>query len=70
LFKLTLRRPFLFCTLGIAASDAQVAMKWIMLPSLLVAASLQRGAARELTSENWDKETAGKQVFVKFQAPW
>jgi hypothetical protein len=23
-----------------------------------------------LTSENWDAETAGKGVFIKFQAPW
>lgn len=27
-------------------------------------------AAVELTSENWDSETAGKTAFVKFQAPW
>nr|ABO47866.1 putative protein disulfide isomerase precursor [Alexandrium fundyense] len=26
--------------------------------------------AMELTPENWDKETAGKTVFIKFQAPW
>jgi len=26
--------------------------------------------AMELTPENWDKETAGKTVFVKFLAPW
>jgi len=26
--------------------------------------------AMELTAENWDKETAGKSVFIKFQAPW
>jgi len=24
----------------------------------------------ELTKANWDKESAGKAVFVKFQAPW
>jgi len=24
----------------------------------------------ELTPANWDKETAGKTVFIKFQAPW
>jgi len=27
-------------------------------------------AAAELTSDTWDAETAGKTVFVKFQAPW
>jgi hypothetical protein len=26
--------------------------------------------AVELTLENWETETAGKTVFVKFQAPW
>jgi len=24
----------------------------------------------ELTPENWDEMTAGKSVFIKFQAPW
>jgi len=24
----------------------------------------------ELTKEDWDDKTAGKTVFVKFQAPW
>jgi len=26
--------------------------------------------AVELTPENWDEKTAGKTVFIKFQAPW
>jgi len=26
--------------------------------------------ALELTPETWDKETAGKTVFIKFLAPW
>jgi len=26
--------------------------------------------AIELTKETWDEATAGKAVFVKFQAPW
>jgi len=26
--------------------------------------------ATELTPANWDKETAGKSVFIKFLAPW
>jgi len=25
---------------------------------------------KELTMDNWDAETAGKGVFIKFQAPW
>jgi len=27
-------------------------------------------SATELTSANWDATTSGKQVFVKFLAPW
>jgi hypothetical protein len=27
-------------------------------------------ASIELTSDNWDQETAGKTAFIKFQAPW
>jgi len=26
--------------------------------------------AMELTKATWDKEVAGKSVFIKFQAPW
>jgi hypothetical protein len=26
--------------------------------------------AIELTGDNWDDATAGKTVFIKFQAPW
>jgi len=26
--------------------------------------------ATELTKDDWDDKTAGKTVFVKFQAPW
>jgi hypothetical protein len=31
---------------------------------------LGAAGATELTSSNWDAETAGKSVFIKFQAPW
>jgi hypothetical protein len=27
-------------------------------------------SAMELTNDNWDAVTGGKQVFVKFLAPW
>jgi len=27
-------------------------------------------SGKELDKSNWDAETAGKTVFVKFQAPW
>jgi hypothetical protein len=38
----------------------------------LVALSLLAAGANgiSLTAENWDAETAGKGVFIKFQAPW
>jgi hypothetical protein len=36
-----------------------------------VAASLVASAgAMELTPANWEEQTAGKTVFIKFQAPW
>jgi hypothetical protein len=38
---------------------------------VLFLASFTLGAAGiELTNANWDAETAGKGVFIKFQAPW
>jgi hypothetical protein len=40
-------------------------LKFGVLAMLLVAAS-----AVELTPDNWDDETAGKVVFIKFLAPW
>jgi len=42
-----------------------------MVPRTLVAVLLAGGAsAIELTPANWDAETAGKSVFIKFLAPW
>jgi len=35
---------------------------------LLVLVAL--AASLELTPDNWDAETAGKTIFVKFLAPW
>jgi hypothetical protein len=40
-------------------------MKTFALLALLAVAS-----ATELTPDNWDDETGGKTVFVKFLAPW
>jgi hypothetical protein len=40
-------------------------MRVVFLSTLLVA-----GGAMELTKDNWDEKTAGKSVFIKFQAPW
>jgi len=36
----------------------------------LLASLLAGVGANELTVENFDAETAGKTVFIKFQAPW
>jgi len=44
----------------------QMAIKVAAL-SLLLAGGV---GAIELNSDNWDSETAGKSVFVKFLAPW
>jgi len=41
-------------------------MKGLLLASLL----LVGGGAMELTKESFDEASAGKTVFVKFQAPW
>jgi len=40
-------------------------MKAVFILALFAGAS-----ALELTKETWDDKTAGKMVFVKFQAPW
>jgi len=45
--------------------EATMAMKLALLSVLTSGA-----VAKELTSSNWDAETGGKSVFVKFQAPW
>jgi len=38
---------------------------------LVAALALAIGAEGiELTPANWDEQTAGKTVFIKFQAPW
>jgi len=31
---------------------------------------LAMAGAMELTPDNWDSETSGKTVFIKFLAPW
>ena len=38
--------------------------------ALALAALFQGVAGIELTEANWDAETAGKSVFIKFLAPW
>ena len=37
---------------------------------LLALASAPAISAIDLTTDNWDAETSGKTVFVKFYAPW
>jgi len=36
----------------------------------LLLAGLSLVGAVELTADNWEEQTAGKTVFVKFLAPW
>jgi hypothetical protein len=36
----------------------------------LVLLGLSMAGAVELTPENWEAETSGKTVFIKFLAPW
>ena len=42
----------------------------IMFRTAIVATPLAAATAISLTPDNWDSETAGKTVFIKFQAPW
>jgi len=38
---------------------------------LVLLASIAFASAEfSLTPDNWDEETGGKTVFIKFQAPW
>jgi len=46
------------------AGSGRAAMR-VLLLCLAVGAG-----ATELTSDNWDAETKGKSVFIKFLAPW
>jgi len=36
----------------------------------LLASLVATAGAITLTPENWDEQTAGKTVLIKFQAPW
>lgn len=47
-------------------------MKFTILPLSLVLgiASVTNAEVLSLTTENFDTETAGKNIFVKFFAPW
>ena len=38
--------------------------------AVILAGLLASANAIELTMENWDVETTGKTVFIKFLAPW
>ena len=53
-----------FCV--IAHPHANPMMKAIALSLALLAVA----GAKELTPDTWESETAGKTVFIKFQAPW
>jgi len=42
----------------------------IMRSLLVFLAAASLASAIELTPDNWDEQTAGKSVFLKFLAPW
>jgi hypothetical protein len=41
-----------------------------MRSTLLLLAFVASASAIELTKDTWDAKTSGKQVFIKFLAPW
>jgi len=41
-----------------------------MMKSCVLLALVAVASATTLTPDNWDEMTAGKTVFIKFQAPW
>jgi len=41
-----------------------------MLSKVVLLSAVALAGAMELTPDNWEKETTGKTVFIKFQAPW
>jgi len=41
-----------------------------MMRAAVFAACAVAANAISLTPANWDEATAGKSVFIKFQAPW
>jgi len=41
-----------------------------MLQKVAIFSLLALAGAMELTPDNYEKETAGKTVLIKFQAPW
>ena len=45
-------------------------MKFSLVASLVLSSLAALVNAKELTPDNWDTETAGKTVFIKFFAPW
>ena len=47
--------------------------KLVVLATLMAvgkAPAFEHAMVTELTLENFDEQTAGKTVFIKFQAPW
>jgi hypothetical protein len=41
-----------------------------MIGKVVTLSMLAMAGAIELTPDNWDEQTAGKTVFIKFLAPW
>jgi len=51
-----------------SASSCKSALR--NMKSCAIALLVVGAGAMQLTPENWDAETAGKTVLIKFQAPW
>ena len=54
----------------LVGEEGRGAMAALAKPLLMLGLSFVGVSGMELTPDNWDKETAGKTVLVKFQAPW
>jgi len=56
--------------LSIVLSITRLALATIAAMNVVLLSLFAAAGATELTLANWDTQTAGKSVFIKFQAPW
>jgi len=54
----------------IIISNHHTRIDWMFIFGLALAACASTTSAIELTADNFEEKTAGKTVFIKFQAPW
>jgi len=58
------------CTINYLREHSLSSLCTMALRFFAVLSIALNASAIELTPENWDEETSGKTIFVKFQAPW